>query len=94
MITSAEDILEDLEGTLAFPSMAMLQSEPERQAPVLDFFESLVYNALEDGEKGLEELIHITQMPAGQLNGVLTLMEIRGIIRQLPGKIFMKQWKT
>ena len=54
-------------------------------------FETLVYNALQDEEKGLEELIQITKLPPGQLNGILTLMEIKGIIKQLPGKKFC-QW--
>jgi len=94
MVTSAEDILEDLRTAYSFETQAKSGSPPSTQAPVLDFFESLVYNALEDGEKGLEDLIQTTRMPPGQLNGVLTLMEIKGIIRQLPGKIFVKQWKA
>jgi DNA processing protein len=65
-----------------------------QKAAVLDFFETLVYNALEDGEKGLEELIQITNLPVGRLNATLTLMEIKGIIKQIPGKIFMIQWKA
>jgi DNA processing protein len=64
------------------------------KAAVLDFFETLVYNALEDGEKGLEELIQATNLPVGRLNATLTLMEIKGIIKQIPGKIFMIQWKA
>ena len=94
MVTSAEDILEDLRSIFTFEGQAEPASLPPQQTPVLDFFESLVYNALEDGEKGLEDLIQTTKMPPGQLNGVLTLMEIKGIIKQLPGKIFMKQWKA
>ena len=89
MITSVDDILEDLD-IAARPG----SPKPAAQAAVLDFFETLVYNALEDGEKGLEELIQITNLPPGQLNAVLTLMEIKGIIKQIPGKIFMKQWKA
>ena len=89
MVTSVEDILEDLNMAIS------TQKHPlHRQGPVLDLFETLVYNALHDGEKGLEELIHITQMEPGQLNGVLTIMEIKGIIKQLPGKIFINLWNA
>jgi len=94
MVTSAQDILDDLKSNGIFDVSAPAASPPLKQAPVLDFLETLVYNSLEDGEKCLEELIQITRLPAGQLNGLLTLMEIKGIIRQLPGKIFMIQWKA
>jgi DNA processing protein len=92
MVTSAEDILEDIRSTFSLETQSLPISPRSQAAPVLDFFETLVYNALQDEDKGLEELIQITKMPPGQLNGVLTLMEIKGIIKQLPGKIFSKQW--
>ncbi|MGI6141450.1 MAG: hypothetical protein ACOYEH_06920, partial [Caldicoprobacterales bacterium] len=87
-----EDILEDIRSTFSLETQSLPISPRSQAAPVLDFFETLVYNALQDEDKGLEELIQITKMPPGQLNGVLTLMEIKGIIKQLPGKIFSKQW--
>lgn len=92
IVTSAEDILEDLRASFDFDTQREIMPPPSQSAPVLDFFETLVYNALQDEEKGLEELIQITKLPPGQLNGILTLMEIKGIIKQLPGKIFAKQW--
>lgn len=95
MVTSERDILEDLDisfGPMSSPSDPAPQAASK--AAVLDFFETLVYNALEDGNKGLEELIQITNLPPGRLNATLTLMEIKGIIKQIPGKIFMIQWKA
>jgi len=92
MVTSAKDILEDLRSSFNLRPESSNVTMPSQSAPVLDFFETLVYNALQDEEKGLEELIQITKLPPGQLNGILTLMEIKGIIKQLPGKIFAKQW--
>jgi DNA processing protein len=103
MVTSVDDILEDLSMAISlqkYPNRAINSDsggdneQLNRQGPVLDLFETLVYNALHDGEKGLEDLIQITQMEPGQLNGVLTLMEIKGIIKQLPGKIFINIWKA
>ncbi|MBE3102210.1 MAG: DNA-protecting protein DprA, partial [Firmicutes bacterium] len=89
LITSVEDILEDLNITNCFGA-----AKPTNRAIVLDFFETEVYNALEDGEKGVEELIQKTGIDIGRLNAVLTIMEIKGIIKQIPGKIFMKQWNS
>lgn len=88
VITSADDILEDLD------IESKLSSPQPSNAAVLDFFETQVYNALLDGEKGIEELIRLTKLDSGRLNSVLTLMEIKGIIKQLPGKLFMLQWKA
>lgn len=92
LVTSADDILEDLTSIFNFEGQPAPASPPPKLAPVLDLFETLVYNALQDEEKGLEELIQLTKLPVGQLNGILTLMEIKGIIKKLPGKIFAKQW--
>lgn len=89
LITSVEDILEDLNITNCFGA-----AKPTNRAIILDFFETEVYNALEDGEKGVEELIQKTGIDIGRLNAVLTIMEIKGIIKQIPGKIFMKQWNS
>lgn len=103
MVTSVEDILEDLNMAISLhrypntPGKTGSQDNSyqiSRQGPALDLFETLVYNALHDGEKGLEDLIQITQMEPGQLNGVLTIMEIKGIIKQLPGKIFINLWNA
>ncbi|HOB20108.1 MAG TPA: DNA-processing protein DprA [Candidatus Atribacteria bacterium] len=88
VITSADDILEDLDIEIR------LSPHQPSNAAVLDFFETQVYNALLDGEKGIEELIQLTKLDSGRLNSVLTLMEIKGIIKQIPGKIFMLQWKA
>ena len=100
MVTSAEDILEDLNMAVSLQVYPNSEgdknnsSQMSRQGPVLDLFESLVYNALQDGEKALEDLVFITQIEPGQLNGVLTMMEIKGIIKQLPGKIFINLWNA
>ena len=96
VVTSVDDILDDLDVAAPVCSNGdpATQSGEGAETGVLDFFETSVYNALEDGEKGLEELIQITNLPPGQLNAILTFMEIKGIIKQLPGKIFMKQWKV
>ncbi len=89
MITCVEDILED------FHSFDRLKAQKPPKAPLfLDFFENEVYNALEEGAKSLDALIILTGMEPGRLQAALTLLEIKGIIKQNPGKIFMLQWKA
>ena len=88
MITSADDILED------FPLLGEKPGRDIKKTNIeLDFFQNQVYNALEEGPRGFEELICITGFDPGCLNAVLTVLEIKGIIKQNPGKIFTIQWK-
>lgn len=41
---------------------------------------------METGPKGIEQLLEMTGLDSGRLNAVLTLMELKGIIKKLPGK--------
>lgn len=85
LITDPEEILEDIGLSGSKPV------QKNEDAVPLDFFESRVYNALEEGAKGLDELLNATGLEAGRLQAALTLMEIKGIIKQNPGKIFTLQ---
>lgn len=86
-VTCADDILEDLGITVNKEA-----KQPSITSYQLDIFETEVYNALEDGEKQLEELAAITGFDIGRLNAILTLLEMKGIVKQLPGGKFARQW--
>lgn len=85
-VTSADDILEALGITGNEKA-----SKPSGTSYQLDIFEIEVYNALEDGEKLLEELAAITGFDIGKLNAILTVLEMKGIVKQLPGGKFARQ---
>lgn len=55
----------------------------------LTFDETAVVKELETGEKSFEELIELTKMETKNLNPLLTLLEIKGVIKQLPGNRYM-----
>jgi len=57
----------------------------------LDLFETEVYNALEEGEKYIEDLTYTTGIHIGKLNAILTMLEIKGMVKQLPGNIFIRR---
>jgi DNA protecting protein DprA len=84
-VTCVEDILEDL-------GLEKIQEENKHSIkPVqLDIFETQVYNALGEGEKHLEQLANDTKMDMARLNAVLTILEIKGVVKQMPGKIFIR----
>ena len=56
----------------------------------LDEDELKVYNALELEEKGVDELISLTKIPLENLLTVLTMMELKGIIKQVGGDRYKK----
>ncbi len=85
-VTCADDILEALGITGNKKAR-----QPSGISYQLDIFEMEVYNALEDGEKLLEELAAITGFEIGKLNAILTILEMKGIIKQLPGGKFARQ---
>ncbi|MDD4815605.1 MAG: DNA-processing protein DprA [Clostridia bacterium] len=61
----------------------------EKIKPVqTDLNETIILSALEDGEQTLENLQEITKLETKTLNSCLTMMQIRGLIKKLPGNTF------
>ena len=85
LVTDVQDILEEL-------GLQQKNKEKNQEPVQLDFFETQVYNALQEGERHLEELLKETKMDVHKLNAVLTMLEIKGIVKQMPGKIFIRNW--
>ena len=83
LVMSVDDILEEL------PNYVMPRRS-ETQSIQLDFLEAQVYNALDSEPKHIDEIGSITHMDMGQLNSILTKLEIRGIVKRLPGKLFVR----
>ena len=54
----------------------------------LSFEQTLIVRLLKAGEKTIDELCEMTQFEPGKLNSALTEMEISGIIKQSPGRIY------
>ncbi|MFR3907328.1 MAG: DNA-processing protein DprA [Christensenellales bacterium] len=54
----------------------------------LNFEQTLIVRLLKAGEKTIDELCEMTQFEPGKLNSALTEMEISGIIKQSPGRIY------
>lgn len=52
--------------------------------------ENLILDALSEGEQTLEKLQEITKLETKVLNSQLTMMQIRGLIKKLPGNSYIK----
>lgn len=58
------------------------------EAVALDFAQSRILELLHDEDMGAEALASHLDLPAGEVNVALTLMELSGLIRRLPGGSF------
>ncbi|NLJ41043.1 MAG: DNA-protecting protein DprA [Clostridiales bacterium] len=85
LVTDVWDVLEDF-------GIERQKGQDNAISVQLDFFETQVYNALQEGERHIEELSKDTKMDIQKLNSVLTMLEVKGIVKQMPGKIFIKTW--
>ena len=85
LVMSADDILEDLQ-TLFPKAPALFPSKP------LDLEGDLlrVYEAITSRETSIDEIIERAGLGAGSTTAALLQLEMRRLVKQLPGKYFVK----
>ena len=82
-VLGAEDILQDLGVTLRLEDRRKLPLEEEEKAVI----------ALLSGDPlHVDELCQATELAMSQLLGLLMQLEIKGAVRQLPGKFFIRSY--
>ena len=96
---------ESLEPTLQPPSAnqpdktARPQSVEKRSAPTpqpkanlnLTSEEQTVLSAMGADSVHIDEITRVTQLPIGKVSSLLVMLELKGIVQQLPGKQFVKK---
>lgn len=65
-------------------------STPSIPPPDLTDDEKSVFNAIEIPASHIDTIVRTTQLPINQVSSVLLMLELKGIIQQLPGKQFTK----
>jgi DNA processing protein len=88
---SAEDILSEFE--YLFPSTNRPPSPGETGVlPALELSsnEQKVYDALDGEERSIDEVIRKSGLPTSAVTVALFSLEMKRVIRQLPGKLFVK----
>jgi predicted Rossmann fold nucleotide-binding protein DprA/Smf involved in DNA uptake len=60
-------------------------AQKEDAQPVLDLTQARVYELLRQGDLSAEGLAALSGLEPGELSMALTMMELSGIIRRLPG---------
>lgn len=97
LITSASDILDDMQ--MLLPPVAQPQpdaQQPQRaeaaesRASSLGAEERLVFDALDLSETGIDDIIAKTGLPTAKVSSTLLVLEMKRLVRQLPGQHFVK----
>ena len=87
----AEDILSEFE--YLFPSSNRPPSPGETGVlPALELSanEQKVYDALDDEERSIDEVIRKSGLPSSAVSVALLSLEMKHVIKQLPGKLFVR----
>ncbi|MGD9901396.1 MAG: DNA-processing protein DprA [Spirochaetales bacterium] len=82
MVTSADDILENYGKTNSYKGVL---SRPSLQ---LTMDEQIIINIIGNEECHYDELLEKTNFDTKTLNSLLTTMQVRGIIKKLPGNLY------
>lgn len=66
--------------------------QPAQSTPPPDLTpdEKTVFDAIETPSSHIDTIVRTTQLPIGQVSSVLLMLELKGIVQQLPGKQFTK----
>jgi len=86
LVTCADDIVEEL-----LPEVRAFLSEEEKLAPAaLSPDEQILLSLMDGGERHVDYLIGKSGLPSGVALGVLLELELKGLIKQLPGRLFAR----
>jgi len=87
LVMGAADILDDLQ--ILLPEKPQLQQSPGR---TLQFTgnEQAVYDAITEGETAIDTIITKSGLPPGAVSSTLLALEMKRLVKQLPGQHFVK----
>jgi DNA processing protein len=88
LVMDASDILEDLE--ILLPASKSLPGTAVRPLPVLSEEESRVYDAIDASETSIDDIAARSELPSASVSSTLLQLELKRLVKQLPGKYFVK----
>jgi DNA processing protein len=89
LVTNAADILDDL--SILIPRTPREQpAAPSSRAGDLKPEQQLVYDAISDTETAIDLIIARTNLPSGRVSSTLLLLEMKHLVKQLPGQHFVR----
>jgi DNA processing protein len=88
LVASANDILDDLQ--ILLPDTAPSADAAVRPVPELSTDERRVYDAIESAETPIDRIASKCDLPTGTVSSTLLRLELKRLVKQLPGKYFVK----
>ncbi|MEI8342214.1 MAG: DNA-processing protein DprA [Verrucomicrobiota bacterium] len=87
LVTGAGDILDDLQ--ILLPVTPKLTASSPR-SDLLQPVEKQIYDAINDNETAIDEIIAKTKLPTATVSSTLLALEMKRFVKQLPGQHFVK----
>ena len=88
LVMSANDILDDLE--ILLPEAKPAPEAAIRPLPELTTDERRVYDAIDAAETPIDRIASKCDLPSGTVSSTLLRLELKRLVKQLPGKYFVK----
>jgi DNA processing protein len=88
LVIDASDILDDLQ--ILLPETKPSPEAVARPLPPLSDHERRVYDAIDATETSIDEIAGRTKLPSASVSSTLLQLELKRLVKQLPGKYFVK----
>jgi DNA processing protein len=88
LVMSAADILDDLQ--ILLPETRPSPEAAARPLPELSDDERRVYDAIDSSETPIDQIAAKCDLPSGTVSSTLLRLELKHLVKQLPGKYFVK----
>jgi DNA processing protein len=88
LVMDASDILDDLQ--ILLPETKPSPEAAARPLPTLSADERRIYDAIESTETAIDEIAAKCQLPSATVSSTLLRLELKRLVKQLPGKYFVK----
>src|SRR4051812_35075984 len=88
LVMEASDILDDL--SILLPEAKPSPEAAVRPLPSLTDDERRVYDAIEATETSIDDIATKSDLPSGNVSSTLLRLELKRLVKQLPGKYFVK----
>ena len=88
LVMDASDILDDLQ--ILLPETKPSPAATVRALPELSEEERRVYDSIRETETSIDDISTKAELPSGTVSSTLLRLELKKLVKQLPGKYFVK----
>lgn len=90
LVLDASDILDDMNALMPEPMFSLTEAPAAQTPENLTETEQLIWNALGSDEAHFDQVIARTSLPASTASSQLMRMELKRLVKQLPGRHYVR----